>query len=85
MVLSQYAKNKGMQYAEYKQLEANIKSTASGIIAYIKSMYIIDDGIYHESKEIPALYNNYDWKPYLLQELKNMGMEFIENNTMWRI
>jgi len=85
MQLSKFAKDKGMTLEEYLTLEGNIMSMATATIELIKATYITDNGVYHEITEVEMLYKDYELKPFVLQELKEQGLEFIENGTLWRL
>lgn len=84
MNLMKYAKNKGMTLQEYETLKNNIKNTAEAIKQNYCSMYKTDTGMYYDIK---ILFNTSilnDIQKFILQELKQIGFEFIENNTLFR-
>lgn len=87
MNMAQYCKSQGMNLDQYKQYQTNIKSAAAAILGVIKAMYKTDTGVYHATNEIisnvPGKNNEYT-KGFIIQELKVLGVEFIENNTFWR-
>lgn len=83
MNMSLYCKNQGMTLDQYKQYQANIKATAEAIILNIKQSYKTGTGMYHNVNEILKSDKNETYY-YILQELKNQSVEFINNNTEWR-
>ena len=84
MNLSQYAIKKGLNLNEYKQLKINIESIATAIISNIKTLHKIDTGLYYPVGEIINPIERTDIVPYIIQELKKQGVEFRENNTLYR-
>ena len=84
MNLAKYAKNKGMTLNQYETLKNNIEKTAMAIKQNYCSMYKTDTGMYYDIK---ILFNTTilnDIQKFILQELKQIGFEFIENNTLFR-
>lgn len=87
MTISNYCKNQKMTLEQYKQFQQNIKNTASAIIQLIEQNYIIDNGVYHDTTELFP-YNpntNEQVELFIIQELKQQGVEFYNNNTEWRL
>ena len=82
MTLSKYCKNKGMNLEEYEQLKSNIKTMATALIQQIPASHK-NNGMYYPVNELIA-YNTTDIRPYLLQELRQQGIEFIEDTTLYR-
>ena len=82
MLLSKYAKEKGYSLDQFHKLQADIKAAAAKIIEGIQGKFAIDSGMYYKTSEIIPEHN--DLTPYLIQELKAQGMEFIENGEYWR-
>ena len=84
MELSQYAYKKGMTLDKLEILEKNIKATASAIIQLAKQNFpvSIDTGVYSKTSDL--LTGHGELTPYIIQELKQQGMEFIENGEYWR-
>jgi len=82
--LAKYAKDKGMNLEQYKALSAELNQTADRILENVKSCgkYAIDSGMYYPVNEILA---DGEYTPYIICMLKKRGMEFIENNTLWRV
>jgi len=84
MNMANYCKSQGMNLSQYETFKQNIINTASAIIQYIKSMYKTDTGIYYPINEILSSSSNTDMKQFIIQELKNQGVEFFDNNSLWR-
>jgi hypothetical protein len=84
MTLAQYAKNKNMTYDEYQTLEANIKSIASATIQNVKQLHKTDTGVYYPIDEIIHYMADTDIKNFIILELKKLGVEFYDNNNLWR-
>lgn len=82
MTLCKYCKLKGMSLKEYEQLKENIKNIAIALIEQIPATHK-NNGMYYPINELIA-YNTTDIKPYLIQELKQLGIEFIEDYTLYR-
>jgi len=82
--LSQYAKSKNMTYEEYQNLELNIKSLAEITLEKIKSLHKTDTGVYYPIDEIIHPLADYNTKAFLIQELKKLGVEFYDNNSLYR-
>ena len=73
-----------MNLSQYETFEENIKNTATAIIQNVKTMYKTDTGIYYPINEILAFNTDTDMKLFIIQELKKQGMEFYDNNKLWR-
>ena len=82
--LAKYAKDKGMCREQYHALSADIIQTADNILENVKNCgkYAIDSGMYYPVNEILEVG---EIMPYIISMLKKRGMEFIENNTLWRV
>ena len=83
MSLSDYCYKKGMNLQQYETFEQNVINTATAIIQNIKAMYKTDTGVYYPINEILA-FNSDEMKQFIIQELKRQGMEFYDNNKLWR-
>lgn len=83
MNMAKYCKDRGMTIEQYKQFASNIAAIAQGIIMYVKSMYICGNGVYHDVKEIGIKQG--ENTPFIIAELKKQGMEFFDNNTLFRL
>ena len=84
MSLCNYCYKKGMNLSQYETFEQNIINTATAIIQNVKSMYNTDTGVYYPINEILAHDTDADMKLFIIQELKKHGMEFYDNNKLWR-
>jgi diketogulonate reductase-like aldo/keto reductase len=84
MTLCEYAKSKNMTYIEYEQLEANIKTLADATLNKIKQLHKTDTGIYYPITEIIHPLADTNTKAFLIQELKKLGVEFYDNNSLYR-
>lgn len=84
MNLAKYAKSKNMTLEEYEILSQNIKNTAEAIKQNYCSMYKTDTGMYYDIRILFNTSNLNDIQKFILQELKQIGFEFIENNTLFR-
>lgn len=84
MTIAQFAKSKNMTYKEYQTLEANIKTLAEATLQNIKQLHKIDTGIYYPITEIIHPLTDINTKNFLIRELKNIGVEFYDNNSLYR-
>jgi hypothetical protein len=84
MTLAQFAKSKNMTYEEYQTLEANIKILADATLNKIKQLHKTDTGVYYPIDEIIHHMTDVDIKNFIIYELKKQGVEFYDNNTLYR-
>lgn len=84
MRISLYCKNKGMDLAQYKRFQKIVKDAALAIVMLIKQNYKTGTGMYYSINDIIAFNSDPDIKCFMIQELKQIGVEFIENDSMWR-
>lgn len=84
MTLAQFAKSKNMTYEEYQTLEANIKTLADVTLNKIKQLHKTDTGVYYPIDEIIHPLADINIKAFLIMELKKSGVEFYDNNTLYR-
>jgi len=86
MNMATFCKKSGMNYEQFQNYESNIKKAAEAMIIYIKQNYKTDNGVYHDINEIFP-YNGAETETYyyILQEMKNQGVEFYDNNKYWRL
>ena len=83
MTLCKYAKQKGFTLEQYKTLQNNIKAITEAIIQTIPDSKK-NNGMYYPINELLPYNTNAELLPYYIQELKNQGIEFYDNNTLWR-
>lgn len=79
MNMAKYCKNKGMTLEQYHTFKNNIKVAAQTIkdqTTYTHGMYYPVNDIINES--------NPDIKCFIIQELKKLGFEFLDNSTLYR-
>ena len=85
MTLCDYCYKKGMSLEQYEILQQNIKNTALAIIQNVKNMYKTDTGVYYPINDILAHNTDETMKQFIIIELKRQGMEFYDNNKLWRL
>lgn len=81
MTIAKYCKDKNMTKEEYKNFKNNIVETAKAIKSTLRDTM----GVYQDSKNLFHWAANSDIKYFLIQELKKLNVEFIENYTLYRI
>ena len=74
MDICKYCKDKGMTLEEYKNFKNNIKELAKAI----RSQLQYNNGMYFDTKELFTYDYNEDMKCFIIQELKNLDIEFYE-------
>lgn len=82
--MCKYCKDKGMSLKEYKEFKKAIETMSISI----KNQLSYNGGMYYNINTLPPLYNrleDQEIKNFIIQELKKLNIEFIENNTMYRI
>lgn len=84
MVLSNYCKNKGMTKNEFMTFKNNIEASAVAILEGIKQNYKIGNGVYHPINEILSNIGDADIRCFIIDRLKALNVEFINNNMDWR-
>jgi hypothetical protein len=84
MTLANLAKKKGFTIMEYQNLKHNINAVCDGIIQQIPDSKK-DNGMYYPIADILPHNTDRELLPYYIQSLKLKGVEFRENNTLWRI
>jgi hypothetical protein len=86
MTIANYCKSQNMTLAQYEQYTSNIKIIASTIYSLAKTLHKTDTGIYHPINEILTYTGIHtQQEQFIINELKQLGMEFYNNNTEWRI
>lgn len=81
MNMAKYCKNKGMTLEQYETFKSNIEATAQAIKANTSYTH----GMYYPVNDIISFMSDADIKGFIIQELKKLGFEFIENYTLYRI
>lgn len=84
MDMSSYCYNKGMTFGEYENFKSNINSTGDAIIQIIKENYKTGTGMYYDIAEILNQDGDKMVNGFIIQNLKSKGVEFYDNNTLWR-
>lgn len=81
MNIAKYCHNKGMNKEEYKNFVSNVKATAKAI----KNQLSYKGGMYYPTSDIIKYNANNDMKYFIINELKKLGIEFINNNQFYRV
>jgi len=81
MTICRYCFKKGMTIDEYENFANNIKLTAKAI----RTTLNYNNGMYFETKDIFNCDINIDIKGFIINELKNLDIEFIEDYKMYRV
>ena len=81
MLLAKYAKNKGYTLEGFKALEAGVKAAAEVVLEQIKNNYPTNCGMYYPTSEVLA---DGELTPFIIKELKMLGVEFMDNCELFR-
>ena len=81
MNMCKYCKDQGMTLEEYKQFESTIKETAKAI----RSQLTYNGGMYYDTKDLFDQSCNDDIKYFIIQELKELDIEFFKNDSEYRV
>lgn len=81
MNICKYCKNKGMTKEEYFNFINNIKATVETIRSQLK----YNGGMYYPTSDILKNWINSDMKYFIINELKNLDIEFIKDNEYYRV
>ena len=73
-----------MDLAQYKRFQKIVKDAALAIVMIIKQNYKTGTGIYYPVNDIITPGGDSSIKGFMIQELKQIGVEFIENDSLWR-
>lgn len=84
MLLIDYVLDNGMNEEDYDNLKANIKSIALATVENIKVMHPKQTGMYYPISEIINHMADKNIKYFIIQELKKLHVEFIEDYTLYR-
>lgn len=81
MNIAKYCKEKGMNINQYNTFCNNIKATAQAI----KDNSTYTHGMYYPINDIISFSSDSIMKGFIIQELKQLGFEFIEDYTLYRV
>jgi len=79
--MAKYCKDNNMTKEEYKNFNNNIESTARAI----RNQLTYNGGIYYNVSELFNWNVNEDIKYFIIQELKELDIEFFNDNTLYRV
>lgn len=83
MTLSAYCHKKGFTLEQFKTLESNIDAITTALITGIPNSKK-DNGMYYPINELLPYNTNEELKPFYIASLKSKGIEFYDNNSLWR-
>lgn len=81
MDICKYCKLKGMSVQEYKNFKSNIHETAKAI----RSTLSYRGGMYYPTSTMFNWNTNTDIKGFIINDLKTLGIEFIQDYTEYRV
>lgn len=81
MNICEYCKKKGMNLQEYKTFKNNMVEIAKAI----RCQLTYKNGIYYNTSELFKYGTDENIKNFIIQELKKLDIEFIDNNTLYRV
>lgn len=81
MNICKYCKDQGFTKQEYLNFSNNIKEVAKAI----RSQLSYNGGMYYPTNEILKNWNNNDTKYFIIDALKELDIEFIDNNNFYRV
>lgn len=81
MNICKYCKEKGMTKEEYFNFTNNIKEVAKVIRSQLK----YNGGMYYPTDNILKNWSNSDMKYFIINELKNLDIEFIKDDEYYRV
>lgn len=81
MRLSKFCKEQGMDINEYREYKKELETMSMDIFEKIKKIHYVGTGIYYPVSEI---IKDSQEKPYIIENLKAMGVEFIRNHEFYR-
>lgn len=84
MRMSKWCKDSGMTRKEYNEYKASVEKQALEIFNKASQLHAIDSGIYYDIKEILPSEESQE-RTFVINELRELGMEFINDCTMYRI
>ena len=83
MNMARYCKNLGMDLQGYKAYKKAVQDEAQAIFNKAQKIRPQDTGIYFPTSELIEVTEERDY--FVLNELKKLGMEFLDNGTLYRI
>lgn len=83
MTLASYCHKKGMTLEQYETLKQNIDTITTALIQQIPDSKK-NHGMYYPITDLLPYNTNTDILPFYIQSLKQKGVEFYDNNTLWR-
>lgn len=81
MNICKYCKEKGFSKEEYNNFKNNIIEVAKAI----RSQLSYKNGVYYPTSDILKNWSNTDTKYFIIDALKELDIEFIDNNNFYRI
>jgi len=84
MNMAKYCKNEGFTLEEYETFRENIKASAKAILEVIKGLRKPNTGVYYPINEIFNSESDEVLKGFITIELKRLGVEFFDDNTLYR-
>lgn len=83
MNIARYCKELGMDLQGFKAYEKAVKEEAQEIFNKAKTIRPQDTGMFFPTSELIEVAAERDY--FIINELKKLGMEFIENGEFYRI
>ena len=81
--IARYCKNLGMDLKGYKAYQKAVQDEAQAIFNKAQKIRPQDTGMYFPTSELLELKDERDY--FILNALKELGMEFLDNGTLYRI
>lgn len=81
MRLSKYCKQQDMNYEEYKKYKKMIEEKSTEIFDRLRKFSHVGSGIYHPTSQI---IDDIPEKPFIINRLKDYGVEFIKDSEYYR-
>lgn len=83
MLIAKYCKEQGMDKEQYRKFKKAFEEWAARI--YKAAQNSFPTGVYFSVVKIMPQDTGDLTRSFIIQELKKLGMEFINNSTEWRI
>lgn len=83
MTLASYCHKKGYTLSQYETLKQNIDTITTALIQQIPGSKK-DNGMYYPINELLPYNTDAELKPFYIASLKQKGIEFYDNNNLWR-